>query len=117
MFPDARANTMGEPEEFVPSLNRVRLAVERDLGRGGPIKPRLLAAWTRVAELRLPGSVLPQEAQDEIDRLVALWDRHPRPGGIQKQVYGSSDEACEAEAELLRVMLRGLERAVEGTAS
>lgn len=117
MFPDARANTFGEPEEFVPALNRVRLAVDSDLATSGPIRPRLLAAWTRVAELRLPGSVLTLEAQDEIDRLVALWDRHPRPGGIQKQVYCMSDEACEAEAERLREMLRGLERAVEGTPS
>jgi hypothetical protein len=114
VFPEARATAFGEPADFVPARDRVRLAIERDLGAAGPIKPRLLAAWTRIAELRLPGSVLTPAAQDEIDRLVALWDHHPRPGGIQKQVYGMTEAACEAEADRLRALLAILEHAAEG---
>ncbi|MFN0147912.1 MAG: hypothetical protein ACKVT1_15520 [Dehalococcoidia bacterium] len=48
---------------------------------------RLINAWTRVAELRLPRTIAPQIVLNEVERLVNLWDARRGEGGINPAAF------------------------------
>ena len=112
MFPVRRGDEMHfSPKELLPVLERVRLAVEVDLRMPGTVQGRLINAWTRVAELRLPRTVAPQIVLDEVERLVNLWDASRGEGGINRAAFALADEACAFEVSRLEWMLQEMERA------
>jgi len=92
-------------------MRRLRLALEEDIERpGGSPQQRLAAAWTRIAELRLPRKAVPQVVLQEIEDMVIIWDRYGR-GGIVRAAAALSDEAVEKEVERIRWMLTTTEYA------
>lgn len=91
--------------QLEPTLRRLRVAVEMDLRSGsGTLQQRLAAAWTRIAELRLPRKAVPTAVLDEVERLVAVWDRFGS-GGIARAAYALDDGQVGAEARRLEHML------------
>ena len=96
-------------EQLEPTVKRLRAAVEVDLGSGfGSPQQRLAAAWTRVAELRLPRKAVPNAVLDEIERLVAIWDTFGQ-GGIARYAYTLNEEQIEREANRVKKMLADTE--------
>jgi hypothetical protein len=92
-------------EQLVPTIARLRAALEGDIGApAGTPQQRLAAAWTRVAELRLPRKAVPHAVLDEIERLVAIWDALGA-GGIARYAYALSDAEVQREAERIAAML------------
>jgi hypothetical protein len=115
VYPAAR----GEELSFGPGdldivLDRLRAAVHEDLRRPGPPVAQLTAAWTRVAELRLPRTIAPLAVLDEVERLVSLWDRQRGPGGIARAASALTADEVAAEADRLRAMLAETERIAAG---
>ncbi len=102
------------PEQLAPTLKRLRDALEIDLKPGaGTPQQRLAAAWTRIAELRLPRKAVPNAVLDEVERLVAAWDGFGN-GGIVKQAYALSDAGVDREIGRILWMLQQTEAASSG---
>ena len=92
-------------EQLAPTIARLRAALTVDLGAAtGTPQQRLAAAWTRVAELRLPRKAVPNAVLDEIERMVAIWDALGR-GGIARYAYALSDDEVTCDAERIAWML------------
>ena len=119
MFPQARGDDLAfTPEELQPALDRLREAVSIDLERGaGTPQQRVAAAWKRIAELRLPRTVIPNAVLDELERLIATWDSHRPPGGMSKAAFSLTPAECEAAAERIRWMLHTVEEAARNAAA
>lgn len=112
MFPVSRnADLHYTAEELLPAQRRLELAEEAWARGTGTPQQRLAEAWTFVAELRLPRTVIPGAVQDEIDRLLGLWDR-VRPAGLQRYAFSLDEGACASEAEIVRQMLQCIEDAI-----
>jgi hypothetical protein len=93
-------------EQLAPTTKRLRDALEHDLGSGtGTPQQRLAAAWTRIAELRLPRKAVPNAVLDEIEWLVATWDSYGR-GGIVRHAYVLTDAQVEQEKKRIERMLQ-----------
>ncbi len=103
-------------EQLRPTLERLRAAVVDDLGAGaGTPQQRLAAAWTRIAELRLPRKAVPAAVLAEIERLVEIWDR-AGTGGIARAAFALGEAAVAAETQRIRGMLALAESALVGAA-
>ena len=97
-------------QQLEPTLQRLRLAVD-DID-AQPVTPQALAAaWTRIAELRLPRKAVPAPVLAEIEELVVVWGSHGM-GGIAAHAYALGATDREREAQRIRVMLRATEDAV-----
>lgn len=90
-------------EQLAPTITRLRAAVA-ELGAGAATAQALAAAWTRVAELRLPRKAVPAEVLDEVEALAVAWGAHGM-NGIARHAYALAPEEREREAERLRAML------------
>ena len=90
-------------EQLEPTLQRLRAAVERVSER--PVTAQdLAAAWTWIAELRLPRKAAPGAVLDEIEELVVAWGSHGM-GGIAARAYSLNEEQREREAARMLGML------------
>ncbi len=89
--------------QLEPTIARLQAAVE-DLGRGEPTPQGLAAAWTRIAELRLPRKAVPGPVLDAVEDLVVEWGSHGM-GGIARHAYSLSADERGREAERIREML------------
>ena len=90
-------------QQLEPTLQRLRAAVD-DIS-ASPVTPQALAAaWTRIAELRLPRKAVPGAVLHEIEELVVGWGSHGI-GGIAAQAYSLGDAEREREAARIRGML------------
>ena len=96
-------------QQLAPTLARLREAVG-DLGAEGVTAPALAAAWTRLAELRLPRKAVPGPVLDAIEDLVAAWGAHGM-GGIARHAYSLTAAERETAAERIREMLAATEAA------
>lgn len=97
--------------QLAPTIVRLRRALETDMNTAmGTPQQRLGAAWTRIAELRLPRKAVPNSVLDEIERLVGLWDSHGY-GAIMGAAYAQSDSAVERERRCIARMLEETEAA------
>jgi hypothetical protein len=104
------------PEDLARAERRLREAIEIDLRSFGDEPAMgLAAAWTRVAELRLPGWCLPSRVRDEIDRLVVMWDHRRGSSAIRNTALGLGPGEVADECERLARMLAELEHALERT--
>ncbi len=93
-----------------PTIRRLRTAVERDLKQDSrQPQERLAAAWTRIAELRLPRKAVPMTVLDEIERLTLAWAAAGR-NGIGRYARSLSDAETAREAGRIVWMLREAER-------
>ena len=91
--------------QLAPTLARLRAALENDLARtSGTAQERLAAAWTRIAELRLPRKAVPVAVLDEIEALVALWDGYGRDG-ILRHAFSRTDAQVDQAAKRIAWML------------
>lgn len=89
--------------QLEPTLERLQAAVD-DVAEL-PVTPQALAAaWTRIAELRLPRKAVPGPVLHEIEEMVVAWGSQGI-GGIAAQAYSLGDEEREREAERVRGML------------
>ncbi|MFN0094667.1 MAG: hypothetical protein ACKVVT_07805 [Dehalococcoidia bacterium] len=105
MFPGARAiDPKFDPAELGPARDRLAAAVRELEETPGTPQHRLAAAWTRVAELRLPKVVAPTAVLDELERLIAVWDKAGRFGGITGAAYRLRDDAIREEEARIRWM-------------
>ncbi len=95
--------------QLAPTIARLRAAVD-DLGAETPTPQGLAAAWTRVAELRLPRKAVPGPVLSVIEDLVVEWDSHGM-GGIARHAYSLTPAEIESEAERIRDMLTNAEAA------
>jgi hypothetical protein len=92
-------------EQLAPTIKRLRDALDLDLGSAtGTSQQRLAAAWTRIAELRLPRKAVPNAVLDEVERLVGIWDGYGQ-GGIARYAYSLSGAEVEREQRRLERML------------
>jgi hypothetical protein len=92
-------------EQLAPTIKRLRDALELDLGSAaGTSQQRLAAAWTRIAELRLPRKAVPNRVLDEVEYLVGIWDSYGQ-GGIARYAFALSDEQIEREHRRIARML------------
>ena len=92
-------------EQLAPTVARLRQALELDLDAGtGTPQQRLAAAWTRIAELRLPRKAVPTAVLDEIERLVGIWDGYGQ-GGIARAAFTLTDQEVAHERQCLAAML------------
>lgn len=98
------------PEQLAPTVKRLRDAVTIDFTGPGTPQQQLAAAWTRIAELRLPRKAVPNAVLDEIERLVIIWDSLGQ-GGIIKQAYALSDAGAARERGRIEWMLMQAEAA------
>ncbi len=96
-------------EQLEPTIARLREAVT-DLGTGAVTPQALAAAWTRIAELRLPRKAVPGPVLDAIEDLVVAWGSHGM-GGIARHAYSLTADERAAEAERIRGMLAATEAA------
>lgn len=90
-------------EQLAPTIARLRAAVA-GLGEGAPAPAALAAAWTRVAELRLPRKAVPAEVLDEVEALAVAWSAHGM-GGIARHAWALAPGERAREGERLRAML------------
>ena len=90
-------------EQLAPTIARLRAAVA-ELGGDAATPQGLAAAWTRVAELRLPRKAVPGEVLDEVEALAVAWGAHGM-NGIARHAYALAPDEREREAERLRAML------------
>ena len=96
--------------QLEPTIARLRAAVDVDLAGAEASPQRLAAAWTRIAELRLPRKAVPTPILREIEDLVVLWGSHGI-GGIAAHAYGLPPAEREREADRVRAMLGAAEAA------
>ena len=95
--------------QLEPTLQRLRAAVEDVASE--PVTPQVLsAAWTRIAELRLPRKAVPAPVLHEIEELVIAWGSHGM-GGIAAHAYSLDADEREREAARIREMLAATEAA------
>ncbi len=99
--------------QLEPTIARLRAAVEGDLGEGTASPQALAAAWTRIAELRLPRKAVPAAVLGEIEELVVAWDSHGM-GGIVRHAWTLTPDEIEREAGRIRRMLADAEAAAAG---
>ncbi|HCV00908.1 MAG: hypothetical protein CL897_04010 [Dehalococcoidia bacterium] len=95
--------------QLEPTIARLQDAVE-DLGGPKPTPQALAAAWTRIAELRLPRKAVPGPVLSAIEDLVVAWGEH-KIGGIAGYAYSLKPEALEREGERIRDMLTNAQAA------
>lgn len=96
--------------QLEPTIARLRDAVQ-DLGAEGETTPQALAAaWTRIAELRLPRKAVPGPVLDSIEDLVVEWGARGM-GGIARYAYSLNEDELGCEAERIRDMLTATEAA------
>jgi hypothetical protein len=98
------------PEQLEPTLTRLRAAVADLDGPAGTERTRLAAAWTRIAELRLPRKAVPVSVLDEVERLVAAWDGYGQ-GGITRHANAISEHQLRVEKQRVEWMLSRTEEA------
>lgn len=92
-------------EQLAPTIKRLNDAVEVDLRSDmGTPQQRLAAAWTRIAESRLPRKAVPSAVLDEVERLVGIWDTYGQ-GGIIRYAYSLSDTQITREVARIESML------------
>ena len=89
--------------QLEPTIARLQDAV-RDLGSDGTTPQALAAAWTRIAELRLPRKAVPGPVLDTIEDLVVEWGSRGM-GGIARYAYSLTPDEVEREGERIREML------------
>ena len=90
-------------QQLAPTLRRLRAAVD-DVSEL-PVTPQALAAaWTRIAELRLPRKAVPGPVRHEIEELVVEWGSQGI-GRIAAQAFSLGAAEREREAERIRRML------------
>ncbi|MDE2746780.1 MAG: hypothetical protein OXI41_12460 [Chloroflexota bacterium] len=96
-------------QQLAPTLRRLRAAVD-DISEL-PVTPEALAAaWTRIAELRLPRKAVPGPVLHEIEELIVDWGSHGI-GGIAARAYSLGESQRETEALRIRRMLEITESA------
>ncbi len=89
--------------QLEPTIARLQDAVS-DLGSDGTTPQALAAAWTRIAELRLPRKAVPGPVLDAIEDLVVEWGSRGM-GGIARYAYSLTPDEVEREGERIREML------------
>lgn len=89
--------------QLEPTIARLEDAVN-DLGSDGTTPQALAAAWTRIAELRLPRKAVPGPVLDTIEDLVVEWGSRGM-GGIARYAYSLTPDEVEREGERIREML------------
>ncbi|MCY3882390.1 MAG: hypothetical protein OXG61_09750 [Chloroflexi bacterium] len=89
--------------QLEPTIERLQDAVS-DLGTGEPTPQALSAAWTRIAELRLPRKAVPGPVLDAIEDLVVEWGSQGM-GGIARYAYSLTPDELGRETERIREML------------
>ena len=100
-------------EQLAPTIERLEDAVSRDLGGNfGTPQQRLAAAWTRIAELRLPRKAVPNAVLTAVEDLVAIWDGYGQ-GGITRQAYALGEEELAHETARIEWMLAYTKGAAE----
>ena len=99
-------------EQLAPTLARLRQAAS-DVTADPVTAPALAAAWTRLAELRLPRKAVPPAALSEIEDLVIQWGSHSinGSGGISACAYALSEIERGRAAARIRMMLAQTEAA------
>jgi hypothetical protein len=111
-FQDHGVEVPYTPRQLEPTVRRLRDALVKDLANGsGPNHQRLAAAWTRIAELRLPRKAVPNAVLDEIEELCLHWDLFP-DRGISQYAASLSEEQVRSEIDRIAQMLRDVEEAV-----
>ena len=96
-------------QQLEPTLRRLRSAVD-DVSADSVTPQALAAAWTRIAELRLPRKAVPGPVLHEIEDLVVAWGSQGM-GGIAAHAYSLGAEEREQQAERIRRMLAITEQA------
>ena len=105
MFRDDGSDAPYTATQLTPTIQRLRRALDSDFGEGrGTPQGQLAAAWTRVAELRLPRKAVPATVLAEIEDLLLDWDRF-RPDGIRRYAMSLSDDAVAQEKKRIERML------------
>ncbi len=95
--------------QLAPTISRLRKALDVDLNTAmGTPQQRLAAAWTRIAELRLPRKAVPIAVLDEVERLVGIWDGYGHDG-IFRHAYIQTDDEVRRARETIAWMLREAE--------
>ena len=89
--------------QLEPTIARLQDAVS-DLGSDRTTPQALAAAWTRIAELRLPRKAVPGPVLDTIEDLVVEWGSRGM-GGIARYAYSLTPDEVEREGERIREML------------
>ena len=89
--------------QLEPTIARLQDAVS-DLGSDDTTPQALAAAWTRIAELRLPRKAVPGPVLDTIEDLVVEWGSRGM-GGIARYAYSLTPDEVERESERIREML------------
>lgn len=95
--------------QLEPTIARLQDAIE-DLGGPKPTPQALAAAWTRIAELRLPRKAVPGPVLNAIEDLVVAWGGR-EIGGIAGYAYSLKPEELEREGERIRDMLTNAQAA------
>ena len=90
--------------QLEPTLQRLQSAAN-DVETSPVSAQALAAAWTRIAELRLPRKAVPGQVLHEIEDLVIAWDSHGI-GGIAAHAYWLGESEREIEAQRIRDMLK-----------
>ncbi len=98
--PDDAAYTAAQLE---PTRRRLEAAVG-DVSAAPISAPMLIAAWTRIAELRLPRKAVSGPVLREIEALVTAWDAHGG-SGMSGYAYSLSAAQREREADRIRALL------------
>ena len=83
--------------QLEPTIARLQDAVG-DLGAEPATAQALAAAWTRIAELRLPRKAVPGPVLSAIEDLVVEWGAQGM-GGIARYAYSLTPDEMEREAE------------------
>ncbi len=97
--------------QLAPTLKRLRDALEKDLAAThGTPQTRLAAAWTRIAELRLPRKAVPSRVLDELEEIIVAWDGYAA-NGIGRHAATLTEAEVETERERIAWMLRRTEAA------
>jgi hypothetical protein len=92
-------------QQLAATRARLQYAVHIDLGEEEtPTAQQLAAAWSRVAELRLPRQAVPNAVLEVVEDLVTWWDTFGY-GGLSRCAYSLSPEERRMEAMRIEAML------------
>jgi hypothetical protein len=92
------------PAQLEPTIARLRAALaEFEVAPASP-QQQLAAAWTRLAELRLPRKAVPVAVLDDIEELLLEWDRF-QPDGIRRRAMSLSESEVLRERGRIAAML------------